>query len=108
LPSALASFLTEDAHTTPSEREGLLAGNPLLKLLDADPSKEIAVLGAVWVDAPPGFWLVTVNHSRSDGLSGFTGRVIRGRVRSEVEDGTRAALTPQGGAHATKTRVSVT
>jgi hypothetical protein len=47
----------------------------------------------------PGFWLVTVNRSRSDGLSGFTGRVIRGRVRSEVEDGTRAALT------ATKTRL---
>lgn len=41
----------------------------------------------------PGFWLVTVNRSRSDGLSGFTGRVIRGRVRSEVEAGTRAALT---------------
>jgi hypothetical protein len=40
----------------------------------------------------PGFWLVTVNRSRSDGLSGFTGRLIRGRVRSEVEDGTRAAL----------------
>jgi hypothetical protein len=47
----------------------------------------------------PGFWLVTVNRSRSDGLSGFTGRVIRGRVRSEVEDGTRTALT------ATKTRL---
>ena len=47
----------------------------------------------------PGFWLVTVNRSRSDGLSGFTGRVIRGRVRSEVEDGTRAALT------ATKTKL---
>jgi hypothetical protein len=41
----------------------------------------------------PGFWLVTVNRSRSDGLSGFTGRVIRGRVRSAVEDGMRAALT---------------
>jgi len=47
----------------------------------------------------PGFWLVTVNRSRSDGLSGFTGRIIRGRVRSEVEDGTRAALV------ATKTRL---
>jgi hypothetical protein len=47
----------------------------------------------------PGFWLVAVNRSRADGLSGFTGRVIRGRVRSEVEDGTRAALT------ATKTRL---
>ncbi|MGE5813931.1 MAG: hypothetical protein ACM36C_05555 [Acidobacteriota bacterium] len=47
----------------------------------------------------PGFWLVTVNRSRSDGLSGFTGHVIRGRVRSEVESGARTALT------ATKTRL---
>lgn len=52
LPSALESFLIEDAHVTPSEREALLSGNPLIKLLDADPSKEIAVLGAVWVNAP--------------------------------------------------------
>jgi hypothetical protein len=39
-----------------------------------------------------GFWFVTVNRSRSDGLSGFTGTVVRGRVRSEVQDGTLAAL----------------
>jgi hypothetical protein len=47
LPSALASFLAEEAHATPAEREALLAGNPLVTLLDADPSQEIAVLGAV-------------------------------------------------------------
>jgi hypothetical protein len=46
-----------------------------------------------------GFWLATVNRSRSDGLGGFTGRVIRGRLHSEVEDGSRAALT------ATKTKL---
>jgi hypothetical protein len=39
-----------------------------------------------------GFWFVTVNRSRSDGLAGFTGRVIRSRVQREVEDGARAAL----------------
>jgi hypothetical protein len=42
---------------------------------------------------------MTVNRSRSDGLSGFTGRVIRSRVRGEVVDGTRAALI------ATKTKL---
>jgi hypothetical protein len=52
LPSALAAFLSEEAHATPSEREALLAGHPLVTLLDADPTKEIAVLGAVWVNAP--------------------------------------------------------
>ena len=39
-----------------------------------------------------GFWFVTVNRSRSDGLSGFTGRIIRGRVRGEVEKGILGAM----------------
>lgn len=41
----------------------------------------------------PGFWFATVNRSRSDGLSGFVGRVVRGRVRGEVEKAALAALT---------------
>ena len=61
-----------------------------LRVLLADPAR-----GA-------GFWFVTVNRSRSDGLSGFTGRIIRGRVRGEVETGMRATLT------ATKTRLEAT
>jgi hypothetical protein len=40
----------------------------------------------------PGFWFVTVNRSRSDGLSGFTGALVRRRVRTEVEEGALAAL----------------
>ncbi len=39
-----------------------------------------------------GFWLVTVNRSRSDGLSGFTGMIVRRRVRSQAENAMRAAL----------------
>jgi hypothetical protein len=39
-----------------------------------------------------GFWFVNVNRSRSDGLGGFVGSLIRGRVRSEAENGMRAAL----------------
>jgi len=39
-----------------------------------------------------GFWFVTVSRSRSDGLSGFVGRVIRGKVRDEAEKGTAAVL----------------
>jgi len=39
-----------------------------------------------------GFWFVSVNRSRSDGLTGFTGSVIRGKVRDEAEKGMKAAL----------------
>ena len=62
LPPALASFLTEEAHATLSDRETLLAGNPLVKLLDADPSKEIAVLGAIWVNARSSLYVQQVKN----------------------------------------------
>ena len=47
------------------------------------------------VPDPPrgsGFWFVTMNRSRSDGLSGFRGFFVRRRVRSEVQNGALAAL----------------
>jgi hypothetical protein len=40
-----------------------------------------------------GFWFANVNRSRSDGLGGFVGSLIRGKVRSEAEKGMQAALT---------------
>ena len=39
-----------------------------------------------------GFWLVTINRSRSDGLTGFTGFFVRRRARSEIQAGTRGVL----------------
>ena len=43
----------------------------------------------------PGFWFVTVNRSRSAGLSGFTGFFVRRRVRSEVQRGCWLAFRRQ-------------
>ena len=40
----------------------------------------------------PGFWFITLNRSRSDGLSGSKGAMIRRRVRSEVESGVLKGL----------------
>ncbi len=39
-----------------------------------------------------GFWFANVNRSRSDGLGGFGGSLIRGKVQGEAEQGMRAAL----------------
>jgi hypothetical protein len=39
-----------------------------------------------------GFWFVTESRSRSDGLSGFVGKLIRGKIRGEAEKGTTAVL----------------
>jgi hypothetical protein len=40
-----------------------------------------------------GFWLVDVSRVRSDGLSGFVGRVMRGRVQNEAQKALHEALT---------------
>jgi hypothetical protein len=39
-----------------------------------------------------GFWFVNLNRSRSDGLTGFVGRIIRGRVREGARSGLEAGL----------------
>jgi len=40
----------------------------------------------------PGYWLVTINRSRPDGLTGFVGRLLRGRVRSEARNAVHGLL----------------
>ena len=40
----------------------------------------------------PGFWFMTINRSRSDGLSGFTGMLVRRRVRDKAMTATLAIL----------------
>ena len=40
-----------------------------------------------------GYWFMTVSRSRSDGLSGFVGRLLRGHVRNEAQKGVLAALS---------------
>lgn len=39
-----------------------------------------------------GFWLLSISRSRSDGLGGFVGRLIRGKVTGEAQKGMVAAL----------------
>lgn len=42
---------------------------------------------------PGGFYIMSLKRSRSDGLTGFTGRLIRGRVRKSARDGLEEVLT---------------
>lgn len=56
----------------------------------------------VLIDDPArgrGFWFVNITRSRSDGLGGFVGNLIRGKVQNEAQKGIEAALK------ATKARV---
>ena len=52
LPARLDGYLTRHAKLTAAQRAQLQAGQPVTQLLEADPSREVAVFGAVWVAAP--------------------------------------------------------
>jgi hypothetical protein len=61
LPQRLDSYLIEYVKLTPAQREQLLSGQPVTRLLDADPSREVAVFGAIWINAPVARYLAAVN-----------------------------------------------
>ncbi len=52
LPAPLESYVAKHAGLSPAQRSQLMAGQPLTKLVDADPSREVSVFGATWIDAP--------------------------------------------------------
>jgi hypothetical protein len=53
LPARLEGYLTNVVHTTSSERKLLLDGSPITKFLNTDPSREVSVFGAIWINASP-------------------------------------------------------
>jgi hypothetical protein len=91
LPPALASFLTGEAHASPADRDALLAGQPLVVLLDADASKEVAVLGAVWVNAAPAAYVQRVRNIEQFERGGAF-RITK-RISEPPSAGDFAALT---------------
>jgi hypothetical protein len=60
LPGDLETYVTKYVHLDADARARLLAGAPITKLLDSDPSKEVVVFGAVWVHAPIARYLAAV------------------------------------------------
>jgi hypothetical protein len=52
LPARLDSYIKTHVKLTPEDQKQLLAGQPVTQILDADPGKEVAIFGAVWVNAP--------------------------------------------------------
>jgi hypothetical protein len=59
-PARLEQYLTNTAKVTGYERTRLLGGAPITKLLPADASKEVAIFGAIWVNAPIGRYVEAV------------------------------------------------
>ena len=52
LPAQFDSYIKAHVKLTPEKHKQLLAGQPVMQLLESDPTKEVAIFGAVWVAAP--------------------------------------------------------
>ena len=85
LPPPLETYLTKSAHLSGDERRALLSGAPVTKLLDSDPSKEVAVLGAVWIAASLGAYVQQMMTSSASNVAGL--------FSSPSESAIRHALT---------------
>lgn len=62
LPGQLESYVTKVVRLTPAQRKQLFSGQPVTKLLDADPSREVSVFGGIWVKAPVDRYLAAVRN----------------------------------------------
>lgn len=51
LPDRLERYLAETVKPGAADRQRLLRGEAFTRLLDADPAREVAVFGAIWVEA---------------------------------------------------------
>lgn len=80
LPEAFERYLAAEVHPTAAERDALLSGHPLTKLLPSDPSKEVFVFGAIWIDAPSAKYVTRVKD-----IENFEkGRAIR--ITKKISD----------------------
>src|SRR5262245_16851763 len=60
LPPRLADFVSQQAKLSTEQRAQLLQGKPVTKLLDVDPSREVSVFGAVWINAPAARYVAAI------------------------------------------------
>ena len=71
-PSKLDSYLTTYVRPTVAQRRLLFSGAPITALLDANAGQEVAVFGAVWVDALPNTYVELLSDiekfERGDGF----------------------------------------
>ncbi len=65
LPERLESYIKSDVKLTPEEQKQLLAGQPVTRLLETDPAKEVSIFGAVWVKAPISRYVAAVRDIES-------------------------------------------
>ena len=64
-PARLERYMTDTVKLTAVERQRLMRGEAITRLLDADENKEVAILGAVWINAPMHRYIQAVSDIES-------------------------------------------
>lgn len=71
-PGRLEEYFTRTLKLTPDERKQLLAGAPVARNIDADPAKEVAIFGAVWIAVAPAKYVAALqdieNFEKGEGF----------------------------------------
>ena len=52
LPGQLEDYVSKEVKLTPAQRAQLFAGKPVTRMLESEPSHEVSIFGAIWVNAP--------------------------------------------------------
>jgi hypothetical protein len=61
-PGSLENYLSRTVKLTRNERQQLLSGQAVTKMLESDEKKAVAVFGAIWIDAPMRRYVDAVEH----------------------------------------------
>src|SRR5690242_15922219 len=64
-PERLERYMTGTVRLTEVERQRLMSGDAVTRLLPADENKEVAILGAVWINAPLHRYIEAVSNIES-------------------------------------------
>ncbi len=62
LPGRLGRYVDQHVNLTPEHYSRLSEGEPVTKLLPGDASKEVAVFGAIWINAPIAAYVAAVKN----------------------------------------------
>ena len=65
LPAQFDSYVKDHVKLTEEKYKRLLAGQPVTQHLKTDPAKEVAIFGAVWINAPVARYLTAVKDIES-------------------------------------------
>jgi hypothetical protein len=94
LPARLDAYLTTVLKLTAAERKLLLSGAPIAKNLEADPTKEVAISGAIWISVPPSTYVARLQDIENFEKGGGFRSTKKLSEPARVEDFAALTLPP--------------